>query len=102
MPSQNRKATADEMEHVRRVIAEAYPEYVAVFGGHSSYGGHRAPRDHTISFRLRDQSGTYHSNVVWLLPEWLSSLTPANIRRLVNQANGKREKPKQENKRKRR
>jgi hypothetical protein len=94
MPSQNRKATADEMAHVREVIAEAYPEYVAVFGGHSSYGGHRAPRDHTISFRLRDQHGQYHSNVVWLLPEWLASLTPANIRWLVNQANGKQKKQK--------
>jgi hypothetical protein len=102
MPHQNRKATADEMEYVRQIIAEAFPEYDAVFGGHSSYGGHRAPRDHTISFRLRDQHGTYHSNVVWLSPEWLSSLTPGNIRWLVNQANGKRKKPKQKNKRKRR
>jgi hypothetical protein len=102
MAGQNRKGTADEMEHVRQVIAEAFPEYVAVFGGHSSYGGHRAPRDHTISFRLRDQRGTYHSNVVWLSPEWLSSLTHGNIRWLVNQANGQRMRPKLKNKRKRR
>jgi hypothetical protein len=89
MASQNRKATKEEMAHVRQVIADAFPEYVAVFGGHSSYGGHRAPRDHTISFRLRDQRGKYHSNVIWLMPDWLSSLTAENIRSLVNQANGR-------------
>jgi hypothetical protein len=77
------------MAHVRQVIAEAFPEYVAVFGGHSSYGGHRAPRDHTISFRLRDQRGKYRSNVVWLMPDWRSSLTAANVRFLVNHANGR-------------
>jgi hypothetical protein len=91
MPSQNRKATAEEMTHVRRVVAEGFPEYTAVFDGHSSYGGHRAPRDHTISFRLRDQFGKYHSNVVWLLPEGLSSLTVANLRWLVSRANGRQE-----------
>jgi hypothetical protein len=94
MPHQNRKATKDEMARVRQVISEAFPEFVAVFGGHSSYGGHRAPRDHTLSFRLRDRYGQYHSNVVWLLPEWLTDLTPADIRALVLAANGKRKKRK--------
>ena len=89
MPSQNRKATKDETAHARAVIAEAFPDYVAVFGGHSSYGGHRAPRDHTISFRLRDRRGKYRSNVMWLMPDWLSSLTAANVRYLVNRANGR-------------
>ena len=55
MGSVNRKATKSEMAHAYRVIKEAFPEYEPVFGGHSAYGGHRAPRDHTISFRLRDQ-----------------------------------------------
>jgi hypothetical protein len=82
------------MDYVRGVIAEAFPEYTAVFGGHSSYGGHRAPRDHTISFRLRDQFGQYHSNVVWVTPEWLSSLTPVDVRSLVERANGTRKKKK--------
>jgi hypothetical protein len=94
MPHQNRKATKQEMAYVYQVIAEAFPEYTTVFSGHSSYGGHRAPRDHTISFRLRDKHGKYHSNVVWLLPEWLSSLTAANVRALVAQANGGRKKRK--------
>jgi hypothetical protein len=89
MPSRNRKATKEEMAHARGVIAEAFPDHVAVFGGHGSYGGHRAPRDHTISFRLRDRRGKYRSNVIWLMPDWLSSLTAANVRYLVNQANGR-------------
>jgi len=63
-----------------------------VFGGHGDYGGHRAPRDHTISFRLRDARGKYRSNVVWILPEYLGSLTPGQVRSLVSRANGDRRK----------
>ncbi len=76
------------MAHVRRVIKEAYPDYEPVFGGHGAYGGHRAPRDHTISFRLRDQMGQFHSNVVWLIPDVLSSLTIEDIRATVSRSNG--------------
>lgn len=89
MGNQNRKATKAEMAHVRRVIREAYPNLEPVFGGHSAYGGHRTPRDHTISFRLRDRQGKFHSNVVWLMPDWLSSLTADDIRARVAQSNGK-------------
>src|SRR3954449_7043125 len=92
MGNQNRKATKQEMSHARRVIREAFPGLVPVFGAHSDYGGHRAPRDHTISFRLRDQRGQYHSNVVWILPQYLASLTVADIRGMVAHANGARTK----------
>jgi hypothetical protein len=88
MGNVNRKATSDEMAHALQVIREAFPEFEAVFGGHSAYGGHRAPRDHTISFRLRDRWGQYHSNVVWIPPEYLASLTAGNVRWLVAHANG--------------
>jgi hypothetical protein len=88
----NRKASGDEMAHAYRVIREAFPDLEPVFGGHSSYGGHRAPRDHTISFRLRDVQGKYRSNVVWVMPEYLASLTPGDIRALVSRANGERRK----------
>jgi len=88
MGNQNRKATKQEMAHARRVIKEAFPEYEPVFGGHSLYGGHRAPRDHTISFRLRDQWGRYHSNVIWLMPDCLSALSVPDVRSLVSQSNG--------------
>jgi len=49
-----------------------------------------APRDHTISFRLRDEHGNFRSNVVWLIPDWLGSLTVGDVEFLVNRANGKR------------
>jgi hypothetical protein len=88
----NRKATRDEMAHAYRVIREAFPDLEPVFGGHSAYGGHRAPRDHTISFRLRDAQGRYRSNVVWVMPEYLDSLTPADVHALVARANGERHK----------
>lgn len=88
MGNVNRKASKSEMDHVRCVIKEAYPDYEPVFGGHGAYGGHRAPRDHTISFRLRDQMGQFHSNVVWLLPDMLSSLTTEDILAAVSRSNG--------------
>ena len=78
------------MTHARRVIREAFPDLEPVFGSHGDYGGHRAPRDHTISFRLRDERGTFRSNVVWLMPEWLGSLTVGDVESLVSRANGKR------------
>jgi hypothetical protein len=90
MGNVNRKATGEEMDHVAEVIRAAFPDCEPVFGGHSAYGGHRAPRANTISFRLRDGQGKYRSNVVWLPPEWLSSLTVGNILWLVNRANGKK------------
>jgi hypothetical protein len=90
MGNQNRKATKSEMDRIRRIINDAYPDLTPVFGGHGAYGGHRAPRDHTISFRLRDDHGQFRSNVVWLMPDQLRELTASNIRSLVERANGKR------------
>ena len=89
MGNVNRKATKSEMAHIRAVIQEAYPDLIPVFGGHSAYGGHRAPRDHTISFRRQDRKGKMRSNVVWLLPGELSQMTASRIQSLVEQSNGK-------------
>ncbi len=89
MGNKNRKATKDEMAHAYEVISQAFPEYDVVFGAHGDYGGHRAPRDHTISFRLRDERGKYRSNVVWLMPCSLAGLTPGRVRALVARSNGK-------------
>lgn len=90
MGNQNRKATKQEMAHARRVIREAFPKFVPVFGAHSDYGGHRAPRDHTIAFRLQDEHGKFCSNVIWVMPEWLGALTVADVQAMVARANGKR------------
>jgi hypothetical protein len=79
----NCKATGDEMAYATRVIQEAFPEYEVVWGSHGDYGGHRAPRDHTLAFRLRDQWGKYHSNVIWVAPEKLSSITVAWVKKMV-------------------
>ena len=90
MGNQNRKATKQEMSHARRVIRQAFPALVPVFGAHSDYGGHRAPRDNTIAFRLQDERGKFRSNVVWLMPDWLVTLPVRNVRALVAESNGKR------------
>ncbi len=86
----NRKASKEEMARATSVIREAFPDLDVVWGSHSTYGGHRAPRDHTISFRLREPTGKYRSNVVWLMPQSLSSLTVQCARSLVARANGRK------------
>ena len=73
---------------MRQVILQAYPDLEPVFGGHGAYGGHRAPRVHTISFRLRDELSKYRSNVVWLMPEELATLTSDDILQRVAHSNG--------------
>jgi hypothetical protein len=79
----NRKASSDEMSHATQVIQRAYPEYEVVWGSHGDFGGGRAPRDHTLAFRLRDQWGKYHSNVIWVSPELLSTITPDWVRKMI-------------------
>jgi hypothetical protein len=90
MGNKNRKATKEEMAHACRVIREAFPEFVPVFGAHGDCRGHRAPRDHTIAFRLQDERGKFRSNVIWLMPDWLGALSVADVRAMVARANGKR------------
>jgi hypothetical protein len=89
MGNQNRKASKEELSHAKRTIKEAFPELSPVFGSHGDYGGHRAPRDHTIAFRLQDIRGKFCSNVVWVMPEELISLTVADVKKLVARSNGK-------------
>jgi hypothetical protein len=59
----NRKASKDEMTYATQVIREAYPENDVVWGSHGDYGGGGAPRDQTISIRLRDAYGKFHSKL---------------------------------------
>jgi len=89
MGSRNRPATRAEMAHTRQVIRDAFPGMEPEFGGGGTYGGRRAPRVRTISFRLRDERGRLRSNVVWLLPEWLAHLTVDEVRYLVHRASGR-------------
>jgi len=85
----NPKPTKEGLEHLRRVAREAYPHFSLRFCSHGDLGGHRAPRDHTLAFRLVDSRGKFRSNVVWVMPQSLKSWTPANVRQAVAQSNGK-------------
>ena len=89
MGNQNRKVIREEKAHARRVILEAFPGCVPVFGAHGDFGGHRAPRDHTFAFRLQNQRGQFCSNVVWLAPGALASLTVSGVQRMVDRADGR-------------
>jgi hypothetical protein len=81
--SVNRKAAVDELAYATQVIQEAFPEYEVVWGSHGNYGGGRAPRDHTLSFRLRDQWGNYHSNVIWVNAAGLSGINVGWVKQVV-------------------
>ena len=83
MGSANRKATGHAMAYATQVIQEAFPDYDVVWGSHGDYGGGRAPRDHTLAFRLRDRWGKYHSNVIWVSPERLSGITVEWVQKMV-------------------
>jgi hypothetical protein len=89
MGNKNRKASKSEMHHISSIIKEAFPGFIPIFGGHGNYGGHRAPRDHTISFRLRGSDGKFHSNVVWLIPNYLMRYTITDIQKMVGRGQGK-------------
>ncbi len=88
MGNVNRKITPQEVKHLRTMVGRAFPDGQLVMGGHGDYGGHRAPRDHTISFRIRGTDGRYCSNVVWIHPDQILSLSPQSILALVQRSNG--------------
>lgn len=93
----NRKATQEEMDHATQVIQAAFPEYEVVWGSHGDYGGHRAPRDHTLAFRLRDRLGKYHSNVIWVAPEWLRSITVEWVKKKVQRGTSNKPRARKRN-----
>lgn len=85
----NPKPEKDGLAHLTRVASEAYPNHTIRFCSHGDLGGHRAPRDHTLAFRLVDGRGKFRSNVVWVAPESLKSWTADDVRRAVDESNGK-------------
>lgn len=88
MGNTNRKVTKEEKVAATEAIGDAFPDLIIEWGSHGVYGGTRAPRDHTIAFRLKDHSGKYRSNVVWLMPNQLKTLTRELVVELVRRANG--------------
>lgn len=88
MANVNRKITLVEVEHLKAMVGQAFPDGRIVLGSHGDYGGHRAPRDHTISFRIRGPDGRYCSNVVWIHPDRILALTPQSVIALVRRSNG--------------
>ena len=89
MGNVNRKETKAEMAHLNKVVGDAFPGCKSVIGSHSDYGGHRAPRVYTISFRVQDAKGKYISNVIWVFPDEILNQTPDSIKHLVDISNGR-------------
>ena len=85
----NLKPDKAGLQHLRRVAREAFPKFSVRFCSHGDLGGHRAPRDHTLAFRLVDDRGKFRSNVIWVMPQTLSTWTADDVRRAVDESNGK-------------
>ena len=85
----NSKPSKEGLAHIRRVAKEAYPSHTIQFCSHGDLGGHRAPRDLTLAFRLIDARGKYHTNVIWVNPTSLKAWTPNTVRNAVVRSNGK-------------
>jgi len=85
----NPKPTKRGLEHLRRAAAEAFPHLTLRFCCHGDLGGHRAPRDHTLAFRLVDERGKFRCNVIWVMPQELEAWTADRVRRAVERSNGR-------------
>jgi len=85
----NPKPDKNDLDHLKRVVKEAYPKLRVRILSHGDLGGHRAPRDHTLAFRLEDSRGRHRSNVVGVVPRELKHMTTADIRRAVDKSNGR-------------
>lgn len=85
----NPKPSKAGLAHLKQVAREAFPELTLEFCSHGDLGGHRAPRDHTLAFRLVDVQGKYRSNVVWVLPESLEQWTVQHVQDAVGRRNGR-------------
>ena len=85
----NPKPSKENIKHLRKVAREAFPQYNIKFCSHGDLGGHRAPRDHTLAFRLMDERGNFRSNVVWVFPQSLGFWTADDVKKAVDQSNGK-------------
>ena len=85
----NPKPDKDGLKHLRRVAREAFPNLTLRQCSHGDLGGHRAPRDHTLAFRMYDSRGKLRSNVIWVMPQSLFQWTAEDVRRAVDSSNGK-------------
>lgn len=85
----NPKPTKKGKQALRAVARAAYPNWNVRFCSHGDLGGHRAPRDHTLAFRMVDERGKFRSNVVWVFPQELAYWTVDDLRQAVDRSNGK-------------
>jgi hypothetical protein len=85
----NPKPDKQGLAHLKQIAKEAFPGQTLRFCSHGDLGGHRAPRDHTLAFRMVNSRGKFCSNVVWLMPDSLMSWTAESFRQAVQRSNGK-------------
>lgn len=85
----NPKPTASGKKALRAAAREAFPNWSLQFCSHGDLGGHRAPRDHTLAFRMVDARGKFRSNVIWVFPQDLTLWTAEDVRKAVARSNGK-------------
>ena len=72
---------------IAAAVAEAFPGCSAEFCG-GVERSRMAKLGVTLGFRVKDGRGKYHSNVVWLNPEYEGAVSAATVVWLVKESNG--------------
>ncbi len=94
MPRKNRRKKkqrenrVDIRKKVNAAVAEAYPGCVAEFCGGVEQS-RMASRGRTLGFRIKNlQTRKYHSNIIWVNPEFRGTWPTAWLIDAVDKSNG--------------
>jgi hypothetical protein len=75
-------------ERVNAAVAEAFPGCVADFCG-GVERSRMAVLGVTLGFRVREPSGKYRSNVIWLNPAYTGAVSSGWVERAASKSNGR-------------
>lgn len=89
MPRDKKRSEKEGKQKIKKQIAahvrNAFPDCVAEFCGQQSGA---ALTGRTFGFRVRDASGKYRSNIIWVDPSYRGEINEAWVRWAVSQSNG--------------
>ncbi len=90
MGNQNRKATIQEIAHAGE-LSEWRPRSSCRCSERTAITAAIVRHATTPSrFACKTGTGSFRSNVIWVMPNWLGALTVADVQAMVARANGKR------------
>ncbi|MCC6528528.1 MAG: hypothetical protein IT373_38130 [Polyangiaceae bacterium] len=84
-----REPTRAELDRLRQLVAEVYPDLALALCARGPDDARRAPPERTLAFRLVDGRGRSRSAVVWLAPAEILALSPDALRARVAAGTGR-------------